>query len=296
MKKIAILILAGQALWAVDKGDLGYDYLRIPPSVNGHLFMYSMVAYPHGADILNYNPALMSEREADFAASSYIAGVKLGSLSLSSGGKWGLSLFYLTSGTMDEIDENGEVTGSFSTSHLAIGAARKEKLRERMDVGATFKLLYQGIDGYSSFALAFDLGVSYRPGREGLTFGASLRNLGYEVKPFVDERAMLPTELLLGAVYEIGSLTLGAGISSALDQPFALSLTGLWSPSPFLEVGLGYTTERGDLKTGGERDILNGLSAGFNASVRGVHVGYSYTPFGDFGDIHTLSLGYSFAR
>ena len=43
MRKIAILILMGQTLWAVEKGDLGYDYLRIPPSVNGYLFMYSMV-------------------------------------------------------------------------------------------------------------------------------------------------------------------------------------------------------------------------------------------------------------
>ncbi len=294
MKRAIGIFCLCSVLFAFNKGELGYDYLRIPFTPRGYLFMFSRVAYPCGTDAVAFNPALISEEGISFSASSYVTGIKMGILSASLKGDWGASILYLNSGSMERIDENGNVLGNFSTSHLALCAAKKSKFRENMAFGVGIKLLYQSILDYSSLGVAFDIGAVYRyPSIDGLILGAALRNLGYELKPFVDERSMPPAELLLGATYETGALTLGLGISSALDRSFALSLTGQWEVSRYLTFGVGYTTDRRDLDTGSGKDILNGLSAGFDISYRSIEVTYSFTPFGDLGDIHTIGVQYN---
>lgn len=283
-------------LFALSTGETGYNYLKIPVGPWGRLYSAAYVALEGDPFEIFHNPASPKPyNTVGLDIARYVAGISHGSASYCLSPDLGIGAAFLNSGSMTKTDSLGNVLGTFSTNHLAVLLSKRRVIGPRLDGGLNLKLLYQGIDTKNSIALAFDLGVLYKPAVTGLSIGASLRNVGYELKPFNEKRFILPMELALGASFSPSpDLKVAAGADFSIDYPFSLSIAGQYSVVPMLILGIGYSSKGKELSTGGGEDILNGFSFAASVNVLKIGLQYVFTPFGKLGDIHRIGTVLSF--
>jgi len=184
--------------------------------------------------------------------------------------------------TPDAIVNINYFYGSLSTGFYVI---------ENLAVGATLKYLYEGVFSDEATGLGFDLGIVYSKLINGLTVGASLRNLG-SMEKLRDEATKLPSDFRLTTSYktyidEISSqVTAIGGFQKYLDVDAThIHLGGEVSYLKQFAIRLGYITGY-DSK---------GLTFGGGVFWNNFNFDYGFTPF-DFGigNAHTISLMYSF--
>ena len=102
-------------------------------------------------------------------------------------------------GKMDETDEVGNVTGTFSAKDFVIGAGYSYLLTDRWSGGANLKFIFSNLADYSSIAMAVDLGVNYLDEENDLSLSASAENVGTQLKAYDDRvHTHLPFTLSLG--------------------------------------------------------------------------------------------------
>jgi hypothetical protein len=105
-------------------------------------------------------------------------------LPLGGAGALGVSYIQLSSGDIERTTEaspegNDPAFGpTFSWTSTAAEVAYGRRLTDRLDVGAGFKFVTEGIDNANATYLGFDLGTQFRTGLYGATIGAALVNLG----------------------------------------------------------------------------------------------------------------------
>jgi hypothetical protein len=292
MRYIGVFILVF-SLYALEPGETGYNYLKIPVSVYQVILNDAYTAYSEDINAFFSNPAVFrNPMTISGEGTRYVGGINLGTFSFGISKDLSIGAFYLNSGKMAKIDENDNYLGEFSVNQIALLLSRGYSISEKLRIGGNVKGLFQNIDNYSAWGIAIDLGAYY-DFREDIKLGASLKNLGYEVKPFISERSILPVAATFGGIWIPNRVwKIGAGFTSSIDRIFTLSLSALLTPFPILTVGAGYNTASRDLNTGSERDILNGFSFGLVLRWKSLKVGYAFVPFGDLGDIHRIGISY----
>lgn len=99
-------------------------------------------------------------------------------------GAIGVSYIQLTSGDIERTTEanpegNDPAFGPmFSWTSTAAEIAYGRRMTDRLDIGAGFKLVTEGIDNANASYLGLDIGTQFRTGLYGTTIGATLANLG----------------------------------------------------------------------------------------------------------------------
>ena len=175
-------------------------------------------------------------------------------------------------GKMDETDEVGNVIGSVSAKNFVVGAGYSYLLTDRWSGGANLKFIFSNLAGYSSIAMAVDLGVNYLDEDNDLSLSASVQNVGTQLKAYDDRvHTHLPFTLSLG---------LSKGMAH-LPVRFHLTLTDLtrWKSSYYV---LTEEPEAGkDKKVSTSKILLNHVVAGIDITCT---------------DFLYLSLGYNFRR
>lgn len=105
-------------------------------------------------------------------------------LPLGSSGAIGVSFIQLTSGTIERTTEAYPEGGdpafgsAFEWKATAAGVYYGRRLTDRLDFGAGFKAINEGIANASATYMALDLGTQFQTGLYGTTIGASLTNVG----------------------------------------------------------------------------------------------------------------------
>ncbi len=177
--------------------------------------------------------------------------------------------------------------GTFSSHDFFLGLTYARTLQEGLDLGITWRWVYEKIYTNTAKGWAVDLGGIYRF-TDWLSLGATLQNLGPKLK-FISQSFPLPT-------------TFRAGIS--LSSPHL-------SPSPIFALDLVKPRDNGlALHLGAEYTLLNALSlragyqtgydeksfsTGFGIKYRNYGIDYAWVPYGsDLGNTHRFSLGISF--
>jgi hypothetical protein len=289
-------LVAATATGAAARGNTtGANFLELGVGARTAAMGDANTAWANDAYGLHYNPAGVARNSRQEAAAFYNSYVQdlshsyfayLHPLSI---GTLGLSLTYFDLGSVDRttISSAGAVVGKATAGDIAFGVSYARPVARSVDLGVTLKILNERLDNYSATAGAVDLGVMWRPPVAGLTFGASLTNLGSSLE-FVREREPLPLALKLGAGYV--NLSRRWGVASDLVVTRSRDIAG---------------------RIGGEYWVLPNnlaLRAGFNSSVEagsGFTVGagfrwedlrldYAYVPTGDLGRQHQMSLSYVF--
>jgi hypothetical protein len=290
---LALAVLTSFAS-GMDRGETGYNFLRIPMGFDGTIFTFSQVARTGDLSQMFFNPALpLSEGALNVNGGSYVAGITFGSAVYALSEDMGVGAIFLNTGSMTETNVEGDSLGTFGGNYLALMVNKSRPLDDKLTVGGNLKFLYQGLAGETSMALALDIGAYYTLEPESFTFGACLRNVGYEIQAMVTERAPLPIELYLGGAYPVSEGTeVSLGLGKGLDTPFFFALGANWRLASFLEIAAGYNSKMKDLSSDG--DLVLGFSAGAKLFVSGIELGYAFTPFGDLGDVHRIGVQYGF--
>ncbi|MEK6544384.1 MAG: hypothetical protein AABZ44_08130, partial [Elusimicrobiota bacterium] len=119
-----------------------------------------------------------------------------------------------------------------------------------------------------------------------ISLGLSALNLGPGIR-YISETTKLPLTFSLGAAwYAIPGLALSADIRRlAYDGRTNLSLGTEYMLLPMFTVRGGYL-----LSSATSLQQANALGMGFGLKVLGNRVDYAFTPFGDLGVAHRISL------
>lgn len=180
----------------------------------------------------------------------------------------------------------GTTTGSFSASDYAASLTWARALSRQVDIGVTAKLIGTEIDQYSGTAFAADAGLRYAV-QPNWNVGLSLVNLGTSLE--LDRSGSpLPFGLRGGTSLSLfdGSLLLSADVSGYRGSDIAVGIGAEYTWNRLLSLRLGYDSRNDDAD--------EGLTAGVGFHYQGFDLDYAYTPFGDLGNAHRVSLAYAF--
>jgi hypothetical protein len=176
---------------------------------------------------------------------------------------------------------SAEPLGTFGLTDATAGLSYAQGVGNRFLVGATVRALHESLGSERASGLSADLGVLFRPGVEGVTFGAAYRNVG-RTERLDRERIPLPRTLRAGAAYvrdrltvsfdarfpEHGSRGVNTGVEYVLREALAL---------------------RGGYQSGHD---TRSVSFGLGLRHRNYRIEYAYVPSSlDLEGGHRLMLG-----
>ena len=217
---------------------------------------------------------------------------------------YALAVTYFSAGDLEGRDNAGLRTGNFTASDLAFAVSRGFELGPLL-AGVTGKVISQRIKSSGDTSLAADAGLLYRFEGTPYSLGASLVNLGTEVK-FEERSYPLPLKLRVGTAAALKSrkLLLAADGEFPRYGTASARLGAEYTGIESLPLRLGYRTY-----TGAERDAVLGSAFGDTTSgvdgLFGFYFGlgfrfadfnldYAMLPYGDLGSSHRFSLGMKF--
>ncbi len=290
---LAVLVLAQASAPAradSSAGSASFDFLNFDGNARSVGLGGAYTALATDSSALLYNPAGLARvraHEATFMHNAYAQGLTQEYLGFASRQGFGFQLNTANMGDIQRttLSQPGGTGSTFGVNDLAVGAGYGRDLGEAFSVGVGGKFIRESIDNVAATGGAADFGALYRVAPvSGLTFGASLLNVGPDVKFLVDKEH-LPTTGRVGAAYAfpaLGSfhtatidfteqrsdkLRMGVGLESVLGRQFAI---------------------RGGFTTRNDAGI--GLSGGVGWQGKNFAADYAFVPMGDLGLTHRLSI------
>ena len=183
---------------------------------------------------------------------------------------------YVNYGTFEGRDELGNLTSNFTGSEAALSVGYAYNIPwTDMFVGANAKLISSTLESYNSWGAAVDLGFLYVDYDNDINYGLTVRNLGFQIKPYQDTNEKLP-------------LAIDAGISQLMENvPIRWHMTF----ENLQEWNIAFSNPNraeGSLDGGSEEEKVSF----FNNALRHVILGAELFPEKGF----NIRLGYNFRR
>jgi hypothetical protein len=193
-------------------GRYSYDFLGLP--VSGRLTALGGNLIGVSDDDVNLamsNPASLNEQMNNaiaFNHNFHFADISHGHVGFGKYlKKYGVtshfSLSYIDYGTFDFSNELGQILGEFGASERAITIGAAKEVYERITVGANLKSIFSNYESYNSFGIATDLGMQYHNPDKQLVFSFLIRNLGYEIAAFENNRSAAPLDIQIGIAKQL---------------------------------------------------------------------------------------------
>ena len=200
-----------------------YSFLRLPVSAHVAALGGDNITLTDGdATVIFHNPALISnvaDMTLNLNLMTYMEGATTASASFvktyQERATWGVSAQYMNYGTMKETTAENIQTGDFSAKDIALAGSLAYLLSDRISGGITARFISSHIAGYSSAAVAVDLGLNYYDPDHEWSLSAVAKNLGGQVKAYDEDFERIPLDLQLGVTKRlVGSpLRLSATLS-----------------------------------------------------------------------------------
>ena len=173
----------------------------------------------------------------------------------------------------------------FDARQVALGAAWSRGFAKKIDLGLTFKWLYEKIDVHTASGIALDLGGIYFL-RDDLKLGLAVLNLGPKMK-FEEQKYSLPLIYKMGAVY--------SNKESYLDGHYNIALDLVKPADDPLRVHTGAEYEfpqNFSIRSGYEFGYdEKGFTFGLGFKIRKYSIDYAFVPYSsDLGNTHRISL------
>jgi len=113
---------------------------------------------------------------------------------------------YINYGKFEGRDDLGNLTSDFTGSEAALSVGYAYNLPwTDVYIGANAKLISSTLESYNSWGAAIDLGFLYIDEPNDINYGFTVRNLGFQIRPYEDTREKLP-------------LSIDAGISQLMEN------------------------------------------------------------------------------
>ncbi|HBE88435.1 MAG TPA: hypothetical protein DDW67_04760, partial [Elusimicrobia bacterium] len=291
---IALLLPAAPA--AAKSGVEAMPFLKLdagprPASMGG-----AYCASGDDAVAVFYNPAsagLVGRHEAYLGHNEWLEGMRVESGSYVHPHGYRLTFFgslnALFSGAMRKYDALGTRLEDFDAREYALAGGAAYYLGAGFHFGAAVKLLNQSVGGSGGAGWAGDAGLLKKWDR--WTAGASVSNFGGKIS-VGSESFEVPLILRAGAAFRpLDKVTIaGEGVKNG-EAGFEGALGGeLALPS-----GAGQVFFiRAGLRSGRDENTGPGVSAGLGMRTGPLGLDYSFSPYGDLGGAHRLSLSFLF--
>jgi len=200
------------------------------------------------------------------------------------------SLLY---GQLDGYDQFGNETGSFTAQEIMLYGSSAYRWHQ-LDLGATGRLIYSGIDNFTLTALTLDLGSRYSFGDSGWDLGLVLQNAGFILSEYSNTSSTeLPSRLRAGLAKRLNHLPLRWFIDYTIlgETEGALQLGADF----YLPVGWtlrgGYLFEQGSDRLESLDEAMRGMTFGFGGKIGGNWLfDYSYTSLGVLGNVNHITF------
>ncbi len=162
--------------------------------------------YGQNSDFAFHNPALLSHetnKRIGLNYVNYFTDINFGYVSyaqkIDSKNTLAIGLHYVNYGTFTAANDVGTVTGEFTASDYALNLIWARDIFKNLRIGLNMKPIYSHLESYKSIAVATDAGISYRKDETGFSAGLTLKNIGFQIKPYYEQsREPLPFDLQAG--------------------------------------------------------------------------------------------------
>ena len=312
MKRSLWLIVVGllSFQYSFSETNTVFDFLRNDVSPRAAALAGSFVTVTGDPNSLFYNPAGMSTLETPMGSIGFfkhLLDINAGYLSFSMPyedlGYFGAGIVYTNYGTFDQTDDLGNTLSSFSASDFALTLGYSNIVEDNIHVGINVKFIYSSIASYTSTGLAGDFGILYAIPDSKVTLGASVRNIGTQLKSYMSTKEDLPLDFAVGAsviprglplLLNLNFHKLNEDQDTFTDRFRAFTVGGEFTLSKVLQARVGFDNEkRKDLKVGTSSGLA-GFSGGVGITVNEYKVDYSLSSLGSIGNLHRISIGTSF--
>ena len=269
------------------------------------------VAESNGSALFS-NPALLTplaDRRLAFSYLNHVSDINAGWLSyarhLDSLGTFAVGLRYLSFGSFDERNDQGEKTGTFGASDMTLSVGGSRAWNKSWAYGASVNISRSSIASNSAAAASFDAGLTYNNPEARSSFSASAHNLGVVFSSIGNRSDSLPMDVRLGFTQKLAYLPLlisitgyrlqkldggekgNGSLGSVLNH---LKIAGEFQFSKAFQVRFGYDHRRHqDLKVKTRLDMA-GFSTGVGIVIAQIGFDYSFNSWSSLGSLHRLSI------
>ena len=293
---------------------LGGEVLTLVNDVNQPIWNPSVI-----------NPEIDNKISVNY--SSYLSDINIGSISYAKlisrrFGTIHTSIKYLDYGSLIGADENGNETGDFNASDIAISIGYAVNLPwTNFYFGSNIKFINSNISNFTSVGIAADFGLLYYSPYKPFLFTLVARNFGTQLKTFNGQQEKLPFKVALGASYQLEYVPLkwyftldnlqqwNVSVANPSEQTTDLegNITneeiGLIGnalrhfvigaelfPESAINIRMGYNFRRAaELKLQNVR-TFGGISFGFGIKMNKFKFNYAYSKFHSATNASTFSL------
>ncbi|MFH1334888.1 MAG: PorV/PorQ family protein, partial [Candidatus Zixiibacteriota bacterium] len=299
---ICLIFLISSASWGVNSkvGTTAYSFLKIDPSARSTGMGGAFVGLSNDESALYFNPAglIQTEGRRFFTTyNNYLTDIQSGFLGYvhpyGENLKVGASICYFNYGSLIKTDAQGTNLGTFGAADFAFALSFSRSLNPNFSLGGTGKFIYEKIEGYSSDALAMDVGALYIS-KDGRThIGGVAQNLGVQLQGATEShKDQLPASVKVGLSHQLRELPLifAADVAKPFDNDVYFSLGGEITALKPLYLRVGWSSFGKNYKTDSDKDNLAGFAAGFGVTWKVYRFDYAYSSYADLGGVHKISV------
>jgi len=222
-------------------------------------------------------------------------------------GGLGFSMAYLNYGKSEATDEDGNVTGEFTSYEIVPGIAYGTELGDNLGFGVTLKLIHVDLapsavtldqkNGRGT-TFAADLGALWKMPAMKASFGAALSNLGPDISYIdADQADPLGRNIRVGAAYtpietDVHRVLLAADASRFLIPGRTLAVD-VWNAGAEYEFNRLIALRAGYISD--PRGDITDFTFGMGLNYRGIKFDYASIPQSSFLDrVSRFTVGYHF--
>ena len=182
-----------------------YDFLNIPTTARISALGGALPVFKDAdINLATSNPALINQsidNNLVLNFLNYYAGVKTGYLgyskTINKAGSFLAGMQYINYGKFTAAEATGEITGTFSAGEYALNLGWGRAIDSSFSIGSNVKTIYSYFEKYNSFGLGLDIAANYIIPKSNFGFSLIIKNIGYELKPYTENRNNLPFNVLL---------------------------------------------------------------------------------------------------
>jgi len=276
------------------------------------------------------NPSVINgdiDNKVSLNYTSYLAGINIGSLSYAKTisrrfGTIHAGIKYIDYGSLIGADEQGNETGSFGASDVAISIGYAINIpRTDFFIGSNIRFINSNISNFSSSGISTDLAILYSNPYKPFSFTLVARNIGTQIKTYNGVEENLPFKVALGGSYKLEHVPLkwyatldnlqkwNISVANPSEQTTDLEgnvteekigfiknsfrhviIGGELFPESVINLRMGYNFKRAaELKQQNVR-TFSGLSYGFGIQLNSLKFNYAYSKFHSASNTNTFSL------
>jgi|WetSurSiteA1Bulk_404760.scaffolds.fasta_scaffold57438_1 hypothetical protein len=286
-----------------------YNFLTLNTDARSSAMAGSVVSMEDDVNLIFYNPAALStlkNMQASVGFFKYLMDINSGSAAYSQYfkdiGYLGAGIRYVNYGNFDRYDENYQNTGTFGASDFSLSIGYANIVKQNLKLGANAKFIYSTIDEYNSIGLAVDLGAIYTFPEDKFNIGASILNLGAQLKSYNGNNERLPLDVRLGITkqleylpltFNLGWSNLADDYDNFFDRFKNIIVGGEFNLNEYVDLRIGYSNPKRQNYRTGSSIGLGGFSAGLGIKLQEKYkLDYAFNSLGDVGAEHRINLGF----